>query len=114
MNNIDLNNQVQNLLEQHKAIDINHISVKDLTPLFDDMFVCTATSTRHAKSLADYIIRHFKPQMPETPRIEGIESGDWILIDLNNVIVHIMLNETRKFYRIEQLWQISSIPDNKE
>ena len=106
-------NQAANLLADHKALDITHLSVKELTPLFDDMFVCTATSSRHAKSIAEHIIKHFKPQMPNTPRSEGLEACDWVLIDLNDVVIHVMLKETRELYRLEQLWQISSIPDKE-
>lgn len=103
--------QVADLLAENKAVDIVHLEVSSLTPLFDDMFVCTATSTRHASSMANHLIKHFKPQMPATPRAEGLESSEWILIDLNTVIVHIMLAQTRNFYSIEQLWQINSLTD---
>jgi len=76
--------------------------------LFDYIFICTATSKRHAKSIAEHLIRHFKAQLPQTPKSEGLEECEWVLIDLNNIIVHIMLKETRDFYRLEQLWKNNS------
>lgn len=103
-------NQVTELLETSKALDISKLCVKNLTPMFDYIFVCTATSDRHAKSIATNIIRHFKPQFASTPRVEGLETCEWILVDLNDTIVHIMSKKTREFYKIEQLWQISSLP----
>jgi ribosome-associated protein len=102
--------QVEELLENSKALEITKLSVKELTPMFDFIFVCTASSSRHAKSIATNISRHFKPQFESTPRIEGLETCEWILIDLNDIIVHIMSKKTREFYKIEQLWQISTLP----
>ena len=96
--------QVSDILENFKALNIQLIDVAALTPLFDHIFICTATSKRHAKSMADQLIRQFKSQLPQTPKSEGLEDCEWVLIDLNNIVVHIMLEETRQFYRLEQLW----------
>lgn len=93
-----------NLLEDYKAQEVLQLSVSEMTSLFDTFFICTGTSTRHVKTIADKIVRHFKAKMPQTPRAEGLERCEWVLIDLGDVIVHIMLAETRAFYRLEQLW----------
>lgn len=91
-------------LEELKGLDIATINVKNLTPITDVMVVCTGTSNRHVKSLADNVIQKAKAKKIKILGTEGTTEAEWILIDLGDVIVHIMQQRTRDFYGLEQLW----------
>lgn len=93
-------------LEDLKGQDIVVLDVKKLTPMTDVMIVCTGTSTRHVKSLAQNVVDDVKEAGERPLGIEGLEQGEWALVDLNGVIVHVMQTQTRAFYQIEKLWQI--------
>ena len=93
-------------LEELKGKDITLIDTSEKTDVFDAMIIVTGTSDRHVKSLADRLIQDEKEQNLD---ILGIERDRaWILVDLYDVIVHIMLEETRDFYSLEKLWQVGS------
>lgn len=93
------------VLEEFKAREINCMDIHTVTNMTDYMIICSATSSQHAKTLADQMKRKFKTLMPSTPYAEGEDSGEWIVIDLLDVIVHIMLPNTREYYQLEHLWQ---------
>jgi ribosome-associated protein len=92
-----------------KAKDITVLDVHSLTNVMDAMVICTATSTRHASSVADKLITAMKAVgiRPFNSVEDQTETG-WILVDLLDVVVHIMLAETREFYQLEKLWASSS------
>ncbi len=100
--------EVLDVLTSYKAKNITTISVKNITPMFDTLMVCTGTSTRHVKTVSEQLMQHFKPRLPQKPHAEGLEMGEWVLIDLHDIIVHVMLSKTRDFYRLEQLWQTAA------
>ncbi len=91
-------------LHDIKATDIVVIDVKQLTDIADYMIVCTGNSSRHVKSIANRIIENVKQQQCRPLGIEGEDDGEWILIDLCDIIVHIMQPKTRLFYSLEKLW----------
>ncbi|WP_119343605.1 ribosome silencing factor [Facilibium subflavum] len=93
-------------LESVKAESISVMDVEHLTDLMSHVIVCTATSTTHAKSLAQKLQKSAKENHIEILGIEGQDKSDWILVDLGDVVVHIMLKETRDFYQLEKLWDI--------
>ena len=95
------------MLEDNKARDIKVIDVTELTDIADAMIICTATSTRHATAMADKLLREMKNAGVRPLGVEGMDKGDWILTDLQDVIVHIMLADMRKFYNLEKLWEMS-------
>jgi len=92
-------------LEEMKASDIQVMDVRELTSITDYMIICTARSTRHARSTADSVLRKAKNHKIKNIHIEGEKDGDWILVDLGGVVAHIMLADSRTFYSLEDLWQ---------
>jgi ribosome-associated protein len=95
------------ILEDHKAIDIRCIEVAHLTSLMDFMIVATGRSDRHVRSLGDALLEECRQRHIQVLGTEGQESGQWMLVDLVDVVVHIMLPRVRDFYEIEKLWDIA-------
>ena len=102
-----LHQLVVTTLEDHKAIDIKDFDVTHLTDVTDHIVVCTATSKRHALTLADKTSTIAKQQGEKPLSSESDNSSEWILIDFVDVVVHIMLAETREFYSLEKLWNMT-------
>jgi len=96
------------VLEDMKAIDVLAIDVRELTSISDHMIFCTGTSNRHARSIIDRTAEKMKEISMPILGIEGYDSGQWILIDLGDAIVHVMLSDVREFYKLEDLWSIGS------
>ena len=92
-------------LEELKGKDIVLIDTRDKSDVFDAMVIATGTSDRHVKSLADRLVLDAKQQDLDVLGVERDKA--WILVDLYDVIVHVMLEETRNFYGLEKLWQVS-------
>jgi ribosome-associated protein len=90
-------------LEDLKALDIVTIDVRSLT---DTMIICTGRSSRHVKSLAENVVVEAKRHKWSYINSEGQNEGEWIVVDLADVVVHVMQAETRKFYSLEDLWQM--------
>lgn len=93
------------VLDETKGIDIVPIDVRSLTSITDYMIICTGRSTRHNKALADSVAAKAKEMQVRTVRIEGERESEWILVDLGDVVIHIMLASTRTFYSLEDLWE---------
>lgn len=96
-------------LEDLKAIDIHLIDVSGQNPLTDLFVVASGNSTRHVKSMADKVTVKAKESGHPPLGVEGYRQGEWVLVDLNDVIVHIMLPQTRAFYNLEKLWEASNL-----
>ena len=95
------------VLEDMKATDIVRLDVRHLTSLMDYMIVASGRSDRHVRAVADALVEKCKAAGVEIVGREGQEAGEWILIDLVDVVVHVMLPRTRDFYELERLWDIS-------
>ncbi|MFU8798326.1 MAG: ribosome silencing factor [Gammaproteobacteria bacterium] len=103
-----LKNLIIKALEDLKGKNIIVLDVTELTPMTDIMIICTGTSNRHVKSLAKNVVERAKKRGEQPLGIEGEREGDWILIDLNSVVVHVMLAEVRTLYSLEKLWSCPS------
>ncbi len=92
-------------LDDLKAVDIKYINVEGVAGFTDRMVFASGTSTRHVKSIANSVQDAAKKRGVTVLGMEGEDVGDWILIDLGEVVVHIMIPDTREFYDIERLWK---------
>lgn len=99
---------VVSLLEDFKATDIVTIDVSDRSPLTERMVIASGNSTRHVKSMAENLVVNAKAAGNPPLGVEGAREGEWVLVDLNDVIVHLMLPQTRAFYNLEKLWEASA------
>ncbi len=95
-------------LEDLKAEDVLSLDVRDLTTVTDYMLIATGTSGRHVRALADEVQEQARAGGVRTLGTEGMDSAEWVLIDLGDVLVHIMQREARAFYDLEKLWGAST------
>ena len=91
-------------IEDIKGFDINVMDVRKLTSLTNYMIVASATSTRQAKAIADNVREKIKEKGYGIRGTEGEKEGEWVLVDLDDIVVHIMVPATRAYYNLEQLW----------
>ncbi|MGQ0442641.1 MAG: ribosome silencing factor [Methylophilaceae bacterium] len=91
-------------LEDIKAFDITVMDVRKLTSLTNYMIVASASSTRQAKAIADNVCVKLKEKGFNIRSTEGGNEGEWVLVDLDDIVVHIMIPATRAYYNLEQLW----------
>ena len=100
-----LNQIIINSLEDIKAFDITVIDVRKKTSIADFMIIASANSNRQTKALARHLKDTLKDIGKSVLNIEGEGDGEWVLVDLNEVLVHIMLPTTRAYFNLEELWQ---------
>ena len=96
--------KIGEIIDNKKGQDIAILNVSKITSITDYYVIATANNTVHAKSLCDEIEDKLKPLGIAPKNIEGYQSAMWILMDFENVIVHIFYEDTRKFYDLERLW----------
>ena len=113
-----LRDLVLDALEDYKATDIQQIDVSGQNPLTDVFVIASGNSTRHIKSMADKLIMKVKALGCPPLGVEGQRQAEWVLVDLNDVIVHLMLPKTRAFYNLEKLWEAAKLrqrdfPENR-
>ena len=97
---------VERALEDLKAVDIRTLEVSGLTSITDFMIVAGGTSDRHVRSIADNVIEKAREAGADVLGVEGHEFGEWVLVDLTDVVVHIMQSRVRDFYKLENLWNM--------
>ena len=92
-------------LDDGKGNDIKVIDVRDKTNITDYMVIASGTSDRHVVSLADRVVERLKDNHLKPLGVEGENTGEWVLVDFGDAIVHVMKPQTREFYQLEKLWQ---------
>lgn len=105
MSSEDLVKLAIDALEEIKAQDITTIDVRGKTSITDFMLIASGTSSRHVKSLVDNVLEKAKEQGVRPLGSEGLDTGEWALLDLGDIVVHVMLPTARQFYDLERLWQ---------
>jgi ribosome-associated protein len=91
-------------LEDIKGREIVVIDVRKMTPLFDHVIIVTGESTRQNKALANNVQEKLKPLGLTVHGVEGVDPGEWILVDLGQIVVHVMQPAIRQYYNLEELW----------
>ncbi|GIX37737.1 MAG: ribosomal silencing factor RsfS [Silanimonas sp.] len=97
-------------LEEIKAKDLVEIDVRGKTSVCDYLVIASGTSTRHVKSLADEVVKASKQAGFQPLGVEGEREAEWVLVDLGDVVVHVMLPRVREFYALERLWTVGDEP----
>lgn len=99
---------VESALDDMKARDVRVIDVRKLTPVTDYMVIATGTSDRHVRSIADRLVEQATGAGCAPLGTEGEEAGEWVLVDLQDVVVHVMQAKVRDLYKLENLWDMQS------
>ncbi len=93
-------------LDDDKAEDIVQIDLRGRSSMADHMVIATGRSTRQVASIAQHLLDRLKERFRLSARVEGMETGDWVLIDTGDVVVHVFRPEVREFYQLEKMWQM--------
>lgn len=100
-------------LDDSKAEEVIAIDIRSKSSLGDHMVIASGRSNRHVAAVADHLITALKDAGLGNPRVEGLSSADWVLVDASDVIVHIFRPEVREFYNIEKMWQTPDLEEGK-
>ncbi|MBT8084956.1 MAG: ribosome silencing factor [Woeseia sp.] len=111
MKSRELSKLVLNALEDVKGKDIVVLDVREMTSVTDYMIVASGTSSRHVKALTDAVAQKAKAAGRPVVGMEGEEGGEWVLLDLQDALVHVMLPRVREFYNLEKLWSLRPTKD---
>ncbi len=103
-----LREHVLHALDELKAKEVRVIDVRGKTSIADTLVIASGTSTRHVKALADEVVRFVKKAGMLPLGVEGQTEAEWVLVDLGDVIVHVMLPRIREFYGLERLWSVDA------
>ena len=92
-------------LADMKAVNVKTLDVRGLTDVADTMIIASGTSDRHVRSIAEHVVQQAKLAGQRPFGVEGARDGEWVLVDLQDVLVHVMLPRVREFYGLEPLWE---------
>ncbi|MCW8399584.1 ribosome silencing factor [Legionella sp. PATHC038] len=93
------------LLDDNQAIDVKVIDVRNQTTITDYMIIASGRSSRHVKAIAQKMMEDMKASGSPAMNCTGLETGDWVLVDFSDFIVHVMQPEYRQYYNLEGLWE---------
>ncbi|MBA2711104.1 MAG: ribosome silencing factor [Tatlockia sp.] len=97
--------KLQNYLDEIHAIEIVVINVREQTSVTDYMIICSGRSSRHVKAIAETVVEQMKAAGLAALSLNGLEGGEWALIDFGDFVLHVMQPDSRSFYNLEGLWQ---------
>ena len=101
---------VTDALEDMKAVNVKVLDVRQVTDVSDCMVLASGNSDRHVRSIADRVVERAKAAGFRPIGVEGQRDAEWVLVDLNDVLVHVMLPRVREFYALERLWTVGDQP----
>ena len=104
----DMVKLVEGALDEMKAVQVKVLDVRKLTDITDTLVIASGNSDRHVRSISERVVEHAKKAGFRPMGVEGQRDGEWVLVDLQDVIVHIMLPRVRELYRLENLWDVSA------
>lgn len=108
-----LRDLVMTALQDMKGVDIKALDVRGITAITDFMVIASGTSDRHVKSLARHVSDAARERHVRPLGIEGEQDGEWVLVDLGDVVVHVMRPQVRDFYNLEKLWSVADpVPES--
>ncbi len=93
-------------LDELKAKDVHEVDVRSKASFADFLIIASGTSTRHVKSIADEVVKYAKQAGMMPLGVEGQREAEWVLVDLGDIVVHVMLPRIREFYGLERLWTV--------
>jgi ribosome-associated protein len=101
-----LHNAVMAALDDIKAVNVRVLDVRGLTDIADTMVIASGNSDRHVRSIAERVVEKAKAAGFRPFGTEGARDGEWVLVDLQDIVVHVMLPRVREFYALESLWDV--------
>ena len=108
----ELRRVVVTALEDMKAVDLLELDVREKTSITDLMLIVSGNSNRHVRSIANNLIEEARKAGMRALGVEGQDGGEWVLVDLGDIVVHIMQPATRELYRLERIWGVQGDSDD--
>lgn len=113
MSSEELRQVVVDALDDMKAVDVRVLDVHNMTSITDFMVIASGNSDRHVRSLIDNVVTEVKSRGIRPLGVEGEREAQWALVDLGDVVVHVMLPKVREFYQLEKLWDVETSGDTE-
>ncbi|CAA6802487.1 MAG: Ribosomal silencing factor RsfS [uncultured Thiotrichaceae bacterium] len=112
MEKVSLLKMVQESLDDMKAQDVRILDVSDKSTITETIIIATGTSSRHVKAVANRVVMDAKHNGHPPLGIEGEQGSDWVLVDLDEIVLHVMIQQTRDFYNLEKLWSTQPVDES--